>query len=142
MRNVSTKLLNSYFALLNGSVSVPVYIDSVPDDEDGNYIELRVESESEVDLNDKSWLKEVIVIADIVTVFDTMVNPDIANGIDNEIGVLLCTTPFSGHNLTAQTGMQINRLQIDDATYLQEDDGTKKIYRKITRYNNLITIKI
>ena len=39
----------------------------------GNYIELRVESESEVDRNDKSWLKEVIVIADIVTVFDTMV---------------------------------------------------------------------
>ena len=29
--------------------------------------------ESEVDRNDKSWLKEVIVIADIVTVFDTMV---------------------------------------------------------------------
>ena len=112
-------------------LAFPVYIDSVPDDEDGNYIELRVESESEVDRNDKkSWLKEVIVIADIVTVFDTMVNPDIANGIDNEIGVLLCTTPFSGHNLTAQTGMQINRLQIDDATYLQEDDGTKKFIEK------------
>ena len=45
----------------------------------------------------------------------------------SEIGVLLCTTPFSGHNLTAQTGMQINRLQIDDATYLQEDDVTKKM---------------
>lgn len=142
MRNVATKLLNSYFALLNGNVSVPVYIENVPDDESGNYIELRVESESDVERNDKSWIKEVIVIADIVTVFDTMTNPDLANSIDNEVGTLLCTTPFSGHNLAPQTGVQINRVQIDDATYLQEDDGVRKYFRKITRYNNLITIKL
>lgn len=119
-----------------------MYIESVPEDESGNYIQLRVESETEVDRNDKTWIKDVVMIIEIVTTFEQMVNPDVANGIDDEVGTLLFTSPASGHNLAAQTGMKINSITLDTSTNIQEDDGVRKYYRKITRYNNLITIQI
>lgn len=141
MRNVTKKLVNSYWELLNGSLSVPVYIESVPESETGNYVLLRVEGETNVDENAKTWIKEIVVILDIVTVFDNMIDTSVVDDIDAEIGVLLAATPYSGHNLAAQTGMQINRVTDESSEYLQEDDGTYKYYRKITRYNNLITVQ-
>jgi len=141
MRNVTKKLVNSWWDLMNGSLSVPVYIESVPEAEDGNYVLLRAEGETNVDENSKSWIKEVVLITDVVTVFDSMIDTSIADDIDNEIGVLLATTPYHGHNLGSQPGMQINRVTDETSNYLQEDDGTKKYYRKITRYNHLITIQ-
>jgi len=134
MRNVTKKLVNSYWELLNGSLSVPVYIESVPESETGNYVLLRVEGETNVDENAKTWIKEIVVILDIVTVFDNMIDTSVVDDI-------LAATPYSGHNLAAQTGMQINRVTDETSEYLQEDDGTYKYYRKITRYNNLITVQ-
>lgn len=141
MRNVTQKLMNSWWALTGSALSVPVYIESVPEEEDGNYVLLRVEGETDVTKNAKTWIKEAVVIADIVTVFNVAINTETADGIHNEIGALLADGPGHNHNLTAQTGMQINRVTEETVSNLQEDDGTKKYYRKIIRYNHLITIQ-
>jgi len=144
MRNVMSKLVDSWWDLLNGSISVPVYIESVPGSQGGNYVLLRAEGETEVERNKKTWIKEAVLIAEVVTVFDTneLINTNTVDDIDNEIGVLLINNPYSGHNLSAQSDMVINRVDDETTTYLQEDDGEKKYYRKITRYNHLITIQI
>jgi hypothetical protein len=146
MRNVTGKLMDSWWDLLNGSLdnSVPVYVESVPGNAPDNYVILRSEGETEVEKNNKTWIKEAVIIADIVTSFPSneLINTSVVDGIDNEIGVLLMTSPYHSHNLTAQSGMIINRVEDETTQYLQEDDGEKKYYRKLTRYNHLITIQI
>lgn len=143
MRNVSKKLMNSWYDLLAGNLAnlLPVYVEAVPETEQGNYVLLRSEGETDVDKNDKTWIKEVVIIADITTVFTTDVDPDVADNIDQEIGLLVAVGPGHNHNLSAQDDMKINSVTAETSTNLQEDDGEKKYYRKITRYNHLITIQ-
>ena len=145
MRNVTGKLMDSWYELLNGSLnnSVPVYIESVPNNAPSSYVILRSEGETEVERNKKTWIKEAVIIADVVTSFDTneLINTSIVDGIDNEIGVLLADSP-GVHNLTPQADMIINQINDETTQYLQEDDGEKRYYRKLTRYNHLITIQI
>lgn len=133
-----SKLMDSWYARIGVALSVPVYIESVPEDRTGNYVLLRAESETDTEQNDKTEIKEAIVITDIVTFFQNMINTATADAIDNEICVLISATPYHGHNLAAQAGMQITRMYPENSTYLQEDDGQKKLYRKVTRWNHLI----
>lgn len=139
-----SKLMNSWYDLLNGELddSLPVYIESVPESESGNYVLLRAEGETDVERNNKTWIKECVIICDIVTVFKNMIDTSVADGIYGEVGTLLADGPFKNHNLQAQTSMIINRVMEDGSAYLQEDDGTRKFYRKVIRYNHLVTIQI
>ena len=38
--------------------------------------------------NAKTWIKEIVVILDIVTVFDNMIDTSVVDDIDAEIGVI------------------------------------------------------
>lgn len=137
MITVDDKVMNAWQELLDGAISVPVYIeDSVPDDEKRNYVELRLESEHQDDTK-HSFQSDVVIITDIVTRFNVSPNRSIASGIDNEIKTLVKTTPRL-INLVAPSGIQIVNVIPTDASFLQEYEKGIIYYRKIVRYTHRI----
>jgi|SRR5688572_11638530 len=137
MINTMGKLMDSWEELLADVISVPVYKEeSVPEDETGNYVQLRAESESEDDTK-HSFRNDAVVITDIITVFTSQVDRSVVEGIDGEIKALLKSTP-GYHNLDAQSGMQILSVVPTTAGYLTEYSDGKIYYRKVVRYTHRI----
>ena len=135
MINTMADIVEAWYTKLHGSISVPVFIESAPDNQTGSYVLLR--SESEADTPNKGYFgKNAVVIVDIITEFQNMVNTQSVDTIDGQINALVLPSPRS-HGLTV-SGFQIAILQAENSTYLSEDDGTRKIYRKVTRYNHLV----
>ncbi len=133
---VDDKVMNSWQALLDGVISVPVYIeDSAPEDA-GNYVELRVESEFENDTK-HSFRSELVIITEIVTKFERSPNRSVGSGIDNEIKTLVKSTPGL-INLAAQSGIQIVNVIPSDTIFLQGYESGITYYRKIVRYTHRI----
>jgi len=134
---VDDKVMNSWQELLDGVISVPVFIeDSVPEEYSGNYVELRVESETEDDTK-HSFRSDLVIITDIVTRFSVSPNRSVASGIDNEIKALIKSVPGL-NNLVAQSGIQILHVVPSDASFLQEYSTGVIYYRKIVRYTHRI----
>ena len=134
---VDDKVMNSWQELLDGVISVPVFIEgSVPEDEKRNYVELRVESETQDDTK-HSFRSDLVIIADIVTRFSISPNRSVASGIDNEIKTLIKSVPGL-NNLVAQSGIQILHVVPSDASFLQEYQSGIIYYRKIVRYTHRI----
>jgi hypothetical protein len=137
MISVDDKVMNAWQELLDGSISVPVYIEgSVPDDEVGNYVELRLESESQDDTK-QSFQSDVVIITDIITRFSIAPNRSVASGIDNEIKTLVKTTPAL-INLVSSSDIQIVNVIPTDASFLQEYESGIIYYRKIVRYTHRV----
>jgi hypothetical protein len=137
MISVDDKVMNAWQELLDGSISVPVYIEgSVPDDEVGNYVELRLESEHQDDTK-HSFQSDVVIITDIITRFSIAPNRSVASGIDNEIKTLVKTTPGL-INLVSSSDIQIVNVIPTDASFLQEYESGIIYYRKIVRYTHRI----
>jgi hypothetical protein len=132
MINVGNRVRKAWYELLNGNTSVPVYGGDVPITETGNHILLRIESDSDTPNNQK-FISNPVIITEVVTRFSTMIDDSIAGEIDEEIGELLFPTTVAQHALPAQADIHITSVQRRDATYLQEDDGTYRYYRLITR---------
>lgn len=131
MINVGNRVLKAWYELLDGNTSVSVYRTDVPISETGNYILLRIESDSDTPNNHK-FISNPVIITEVVTKFVTMIDDSLAATIDGEIAALLYSSPAQ-HNLPAQEDIQITSVQRRDATYLPEDDGTNRYYRLITR---------
>lgn len=131
MINVSNRILKAWFELLDGNLSVPVYRTDAPATYEGNYVIIRIESDSDTPNNHK-WRSNPVLITEVVTKYKTMINDAEAGEIDEEIGLLLYDSPAQ-HNLPAQDDIQITSVQRRDAQYLPEDDGTTRINRLITR---------
>lgn len=137
MIDVDAPLLNSWMALLDGVISVNVYKrGAVPDTEAGNYVELYLLSNIGDDTK-QSFRNDVVLVTDIVTSFNLLIDTSIADGIDNEIKTLVKTTP-GNVGLPAQSGIQIVNVTLNGSDYFEEYDSGKKFYRKIVRYNNRI----
>lgn len=132
MINVTNKVLKAWYELLNGNISVPVYRIDAPATETGNYVLLRVESDTNTPNNHK-WIDNPVIITEVVTKFQTMINASLAGDIDSEIAELLFPELPGQHALPAQDDIQIVSVQRRDATYLPEDDGTNRYHRLITR---------
>ena len=137
MIDVDAKLLDSWQELLDGVISVPFYKkESVPEDEEGNYVEAYIEGATGNDTK-HSFVSEVVVVMNIVTRFNVSVDTSVANGIDNQIKALI--RPGHGvHGLMDQSGMQILNVKFQNSGSLYEYDGTQKYYRKIVRYKHTI----
>jgi hypothetical protein len=133
---VDDKVMNSWQELLDGVISVPVYIEDSAPENAGNYVELRCESEFENDTK-HSFRSELVIVTDIVTKFPKSPNRSIASGIDNEIKTLIKTTPGL-INLMAQSGIQVVNVIPSDSIYLQEYQSGVTYYRKIVRYTHRI----
>lgn len=131
MKNITGLLLNAWYDLLNGNISVPVYRTDAPVTEEGNYVLIRVESSTDHSDN-QAFVTDPVVISEVITKFRAAIDDGLAIEIDNEIGVLLKTTTAT-HNLPQPAGIQIVYVRRENATYLPEDDGTFRYNRIITR---------
>jgi hypothetical protein len=131
MRNVTGLLMASWYELLNGNISVPVYRVDAPPTEEGNYLLLRVESDSDRS-NNQEFVTNPVIITEVVTKFSVRIDDGLAGEIDNEVGVLVKSRSAT-HNLPAQTDIQIVDIRRLNATYINEDDGTFRYHRLITR---------
>lgn len=131
MINVAHKILTAWSQLLDRNISCKVYRTSVPASETGNYVVLRMESETDR-TNNSRYVTAPVIITEVVCVFKTMIDDSVAPGIDSEITELLFSSPAQ-HNLPPQDGISITDVRRLNATYLDEDDGTFKYHRIITR---------
>src|SRR5690606_4710489 len=130
MRNVTGKLMTAWYELLNGTISVPVYRVDAPPDID-NYVLLRVESETDQS-NNSRFVTDPVIITEVVTRFQARIDDGLAIQIDDEISQALTTVPGK-HNLPVQDNIQIVDVRRSNATYINEDDGTHRYQRLITR---------
>lgn len=130
-RNNTNKVLTAFYELLNGVISKPVYRTDAPATQEGDYVLLRAESETDA-TNNNRHVSNIVIITEVVTKHATMIDDSIAPGIDDEIAELMFTNP-GVNNLPAQTGIQITSITRENATYINEDDGTSRFHRLITR---------
>jgi hypothetical protein len=130
MRNVANEILASWYQLLHGVISVPVYRTDAPN-HIRQYVLLRFESDTDGS-NNQEFVTNPVVITEIVVKFTTAIDDGRAIEIDNEIGVTLKSKPGT-HNLPPQLDIQIVDVRRSNATYINEDDGTDRIHRLITR---------
>lgn len=131
MRNTAGLVMNSWYELLNGNISVPVYRMDAPPEQDGHYVLIRVESDGERS-NNQAFVTNPVIITEVVTKFRARIDDGLAIEIDSEIGVLLKTNAAT-HNLPSQDDIEIVQVRRLNATYINEDDGTHRYHRLITR---------
>lgn len=131
MINVTNKLMKAWYELLNGNLTVPVYRVDAPSSQEGNYVLLRVESDSNR-TNNSRFVTNPVIITEVVTKFAAAIDDGVAGEIDSQIAELLF--PVVGqHGLPAQDDIQITDVIRANATYIPEDDGTFRYHRLVTR---------
>lgn len=139
--NTMGKLLDAYWQLLNGSLSynstdVPVYKIDAPEDAPLNYVLIYGESETNTG-NKRSFAFDTVVIVDIVTQNENVIDNRAVDSIDGQISSLVLSSP-AVNNLSTQTGMQILNVEVATTAYIPERDGVNVFYRKVLRYNQRI----
>lgn len=132
MINVTNKILKAWYEMLKGHISVPVYRVDAPSTETGNYVLLRVESETD-NTNNSRFVTSPVIISEVVTKFSAAIDDGVAAEIDNEIAQLLFPSSPGQIGLPAQDDIQITDVVRQNATYLPEDDGTFRYHRLVTR---------
>lgn len=136
MKNVSKQIRQAYYNALNGNISVEVYKEEAPMSEEVHHVIVRVESET--DRSHKSgFVTNPVVITEVVGVFGDSVDPDVVDDIDNEIRAII--KPDTKSRTFIVGGIQVTNIKAESSNLLQEDDGTKKYYRKITRWKQRIS---
>lgn len=123
--------MNAWQALLEGNISVPVYRVDAPTEQTGDYVLIRVESQTDQS-NNARFVSNVVLVTDVVTRNKSRINDSRAGSIDDEIAQLLLSAPGLGL-LPQQTGIQVVDVRRADATYIGEDDGVFRYYRIVTR---------
>jgi hypothetical protein len=129
-------LKTEWYKALNGEISVPVYKDAVPLNENGNYALIRSEGSSSGDLNNSAFFQSAIIVVDILTKFANIGNSKTAYDIAQEIDDLIILSPNSfGITLTNH---QITQITVQSETELYEDDGAEKTFRLLLRYEHFL----
>lgn len=131
MINVTNKVLTAWYELLSGNISVPVYRTDAPPEEEGNYVIIRAESETDL-TNNTFFVTAPVIITEVITKFKARIDDGLAAEIDSEIGALVKPSPGL-HGLPTQTGILISDVRRENNTVLPEDDGTFRYNRIITR---------
>lgn len=139
MKNVMKPLVDAWFDLLDGNLTyggqeVKVYKEDAANNNTFHYVLLRAESETD-DSNKATFVTRAVVIVDIITVHPVSVKRSIVDEIDDQIRELIF--PTRQHALVTDD-FQILNVSPVSSMYLNDFDGTKKIYRKITRFINRI----
>jgi hypothetical protein len=135
-KTVSYDLKTEWYKTLNGAISVPVYKDAVPLNENGNYVLIRSEGAGQTDLNNSAFFQSAIIIVDILTKFANIGNSKTAYDIAQEIYDEVILSPNSfGITLPDH---QITQITVQSETELYEDDGAEKIFRLIIRYEHFL----
>lgn len=135
MKNAAKALRQAYYDALNGNIDVNVYKEDVPSSEVSNHVIIRVESETD-ESNNQQFVTLPVVIIEIVTIFGSSIDPDKVEDIDNTIRGIL-----PAHFSFTMTDFQHAGGTPQSSTYISEDDGVNKYFRKITRYTNRVIEK-
>lgn len=130
-KNIDFLVMKAWHTLLNGQIGVNVYMIDAPPDESGNYVLLRVESNSD-STNNARHVSNVVIITEVITKHQGRIDASVAPGIDDLIAQKLFQS-VGKHSLPSQSGIQITDVRRQNATYLNEDDGTNRYHRLITR---------
>lgn len=130
-QNITNKIMKAWYEMLTG-ISVPVYTVTAPADETGNYVLLRIESETDRTNNSK-FVTYPVLITEVVTKFKVAINYKTAAEIDSEISEKLFPSSPGQLGLPLQDDIQISSVTRVNSTYLPEDDGTFKYLTLITR---------
>jgi hypothetical protein len=132
------ELITAWYNILSGSVTVdgytfPVYRTNAPIGETSHYILLRKEGGS-FNWNKNAFFRSHVVIVEIVTRFPVIINDKLVDDADDIIRGLAMTSPAV--NNLGVSGL----IKVDPGvpTYIDEDDGSNKYYRKITRFTHQV----
>lgn len=136
--NIEEQITAAWYSVLSGQVTVgsytfPIYRTNAPIGENGHYVLLRKESGSP-EWNKTGSFRRFTLIVEVVTRFQVVINDKLVDDADEIIKGLVFTSPQQ--NNLGVTGL----LKVDYGTpiWLDEDNGSTKIYRKITRFNHQI----
>src|SRR6185295_18404596 len=127
------EIITAWYNVLSGNVDVdgvlPVYRTNAPIGESGNYILLRKEGGS-FSWNKAAFFRSFVLIVEIVTKHSIIIDDKLVDDIDDIVRGLAMNSPAS--NNLGIAGL----IKVDPGSpvYLDEDDGTNKYYRKITRF--------
>lgn len=133
--NVVGNLLDKWAVLLSGNVGVNVYKLDVPASEEGNYVWIYPEGGQEQS-NKRSKNYSVVIVVQVVTVFELNVSQTAAETISNLIDELILPNPFS-QQLTI-SGLQVLNIHKENFDHITESVGTKKYYRIVARYRHRV----
>lgn len=101
-----------------------------------NHILLRVESETD-DSNKSEFVTNPVIVVEVCGVFDNSIDPDVVDDADSEVRQLL--KPLINSTIAADSQIRLNLVRPESSTYLSEDDGTQRFYRKLTRWSNRVS---
>jgi len=130
-------LTTAWYNLINGVSGIPnAYKESVDTGEAGNYVLIRAEGQT-TEKNKGLFQTVAVIIIEIVTVFEIQINRATVDEIDEVITELVFPSP-STHGLGELTNHHISSVKLQSSVYNSEDDGTRKYYSKISRYEHII----
>lgn len=135
------ELIAAWYSVLSGNVTVgsysfPIYRTNAPIGEQSHYILIRKEGGS-FNWNKNAFFKTHVVIIEIVTRFSTIINDKLVDQADDIVRGLAMSSPAV--NNLGVTGL----IKVDPGvpTYMDEDNGSVKYYRKITRFVHQVASK-
>lgn len=134
-KNPIQDITTAFYSLISG-ISVPVYKESVPISEDGNHVIIRAESQTTTK-NNSAFISSAVILIEIVTLFETIVDRSQVDSIDNEITELLFTSPNT-YGINSTANHKITDIELQTSSYLHDSDGVKRYYSKISRYEFFI----
>ena len=141
MKDPAYRVLESYYTTLNtrvivGAVTYPVY-SVTPKGTSGNRIELSIITQVNESVKD-TYLQNVVVVVDCITEFTTRGSKKTVADMSNAVIQLIITT-FGGSGLSISGGAyEFVSTSLDNVSNLEEITNTKKIFRKILTFTNLI----
>jgi hypothetical protein len=135
MSNVSKLIRQAYYDALNGEISVNVYKEDVPQSENGHHVIISLESETDGS-NKARFVNNVVIKTEVVGIYSNSVDPDEVDDIDDEIRAILKPSVTA---LLQIEGIQLTNIKASDSTFIPEDDGVKRYYRKITRWTQRVS---
>ena len=135
-KDILTPLKYSWWQMLSGALSVPVYKDAVPLSEAGNYVLVRGEGSTNIDPTNTGFFRSAVIIVEIVTKFPVIGNSAVASAISTQINNTILFSPNS-YNINV-SGFQITYLTLQTEDEIYEDDNSEKIFRIIKRFEHIV----
>jgi hypothetical protein len=136
------EIITAWYNVLSGNVTVgsdtlPIYRTNAPIGETGNFVLLRKEGGS-FNWNKAAFFRSHVLIVEIVTKHSVIIDDKLVDDIDDIIRGLAMTSP-----LTNNLGVSgLIKVDPGSPTYLDEDNGSVKIYRKITRFVHQVASEV
>jgi hypothetical protein len=126
-------ILNSWYNALKDVVNV--YLIDVPETEESDYVLLYLESGSGLNLKGTK-VDEVYVVCQVVTFHVNNIDQTSCEAIDAIVENAVLPTAFA--QVITASGVQVLNIERESFDYVVEEDQSRKIYRKVSRYKHRV----